>query len=193
MVSFCFITSLRYYKVLRFSLLESYKLRKLKASIDAKMGAVQLKLIKELLDRNGIRYKVSEHKPVYTSEQAARVRGVELKTGVKALILKTEEESFIMGLVAADKRIDLKKLAKFVGTKKLWLASSQEVLKITECEVGSVHPFGNLYKILTYLDRSVLENDMVNFNAGLHAVSVQMKTEDLIWAVKPVIEDFSEV
>jgi len=157
------------------------------------MGILQLKLIRGLLDRNGIPYEVLEHAPVYTSEEAAKVRGVELKTGVKALILKTEEGNFVMGLVAADRKIDLKKLANVVRTKKLQLASPQEVLKTTGCEVGSVHPFGNLHRLPTYLDISILENDMVNFNAGLHTISIQMRAEDLIKAVRPVVKDFSKI
>ena len=156
------------------------------------MGSLQLKLIKKLLDQNGISYQVSEHEPVYTSEQAAKVRGVELKTGVKALVLRTEEGKFVVGLVAGDRRIDLKKLAKILRTKKLRLASPQEVLKITGCKLGSVHPFGNLHDLSTYLDSSILENDMVNFNAGLHTVSIEMKAKDLIEAIRPVIEDFSK-
>ena len=154
------------------------------------MGILQLKLIKELLDTNGILYQVLEHEPVYTSEQAARVRGVDLKTGVKALVLKTKWGDLIMGLVAADRRFDLKKLAKIVGAKSLRLANPQEVLKKTGCEIGSVHPFGNLHNLPTYLDASILENDTVNFNAGLHTVSIQMKTKDLVKAVNPIIESF---
>jgi len=42
------------------------------------------------------------------------------------------------------------------------------------------------------MDRSVLENDMVNFNVGLHTVSIQMRAKDLINAIKPRVEDFSE-
>jgi Cys-tRNA(Pro) deacylase len=155
------------------------------------MGILELRLVKKLLDRNGITYETTEHEPVYTSEQAAKVRGVELKTGVKALVLKTEEGSFVMGLIAADKKIDLKKLAKIARTKKLQLASPQEVLKITGCEVGSVHPFGNLHRLPTYLDRSTLENNMVNFNAGLHTISIHMKAKDLIKAINPIVENFS--
>ena len=156
------------------------------------MGNLQLKLIKTLLARNGITYQVFEHEPVYTSEQAAQIRGVDLKTGVKALVLKTEEGYYVMGLVAADRRVDLKKLAEIVKTKKLRLASPQEVLKITGCEVGSVHPFGNLHGLPIYLDGSVLENDTINFNAGLHTFSIQMKARDLIRVVRPKIEEFSK-
>jgi Cys-tRNA(Pro) deacylase len=143
------------------------------------------------LDRRKILYTVSEHEPVYTSKQAAKVRGVELRTGVKALVLRTKEGGFVMGLVAADRRIDLRKLAKVVGTKSLGLASPKEVLEITGCEVGSVHPFGNLHGLPTYMDASVLENESVNFNAGLHTVSIQMKTKDLVKAIGPVIDEFS--
>jgi len=42
------------------------------------------------------------------------------------------------------------------------------------------------------LDSSILENDMVNFNAGLHTVSIQMRVKDLIKAVRPVVKDFSK-
>jgi len=157
------------------------------------MGTLQFRLVRELLDRNGIPYEVLEHAPVYTSEEAAKVRGVELKTGVKALVLRTEKGSFVLGLVAADRRIELKRLAKIVGAKKLQLASLQEVERLTGCEVGSVHPFGNLHGLPTYMDSSVLENDMVNFNAGLHTVSIQMRAKDLTRAIRPVVADFSEI
>jgi len=156
------------------------------------MGLHQFKLVRELLNRYNISYEVMEHAPVYTSEEAAKVRGVDLKTGVKALVFKTEEGSFMMGLVAAHRKMDFKKLATVVGTRKLHLASPQEVLNITGCEIGSVHPFGNLFGLPTYMDSSVLENDMVNFNAGMHTVSIQMRAKDLIKAVRPVVKEFSK-
>lgn len=170
-----------------------YDIQSLRASLNGAkyMGVHEFISLKRLLDDNGITYSISEHEPVYTSEEAARVRGVELKTGVKALVLRTKEGSFIIGLVAADRKIDLKKLAEIVKTEKLKLASPEEVLKVTGCEIGSVHPFGNLYNLPTYLDRSVLENEWVNFNAGLHTVSIHMRSEDLVKLIKPIIGDFS--
>jgi len=156
------------------------------------MGVLEYRSLKEFLRRREIRFDVSEHAAVYTSEEAAKVRGVDLKTGVKALILKSDVKGFILGLVAADKRVDLKKLAKVVGVKSLELASAAEVLKLTGCEVGSVHPFGNLFGLPTFLDRSVLENELVNFNAGLHTVSISMKAKDLVKAIELVVEDFSK-
>jgi Ala-tRNA(Pro) deacylase len=156
------------------------------------MGLLQVNLVKKFLNCNKISYHISEHEPVFTSKQAAKVRQSELKTGVKALMLKSEKGAFIMGLVAADRRLDLKKLAKIVETKKLQLASPQEVLDVTGCEVGSVPPFGNLFGLTIYLDKSVLISGMVNFNAGLHTISIQMKGKDLIKVLEPIIGSFSK-
>jgi len=146
--------------------------------------------LKRFLDKNIVEYHVSEHEPVFTSEQAAHVRGVELKTGVKSLIFKTEDEKFIDALVAADKKIDAKKLSDIIG-KKVKLATSDEVLRVCKCEIGSVHPFGNLFGLKTYMDKGILENEEINFNAGLHEFSIRMKSRDLLNMLKPVLGEFS--
>jgi Cys-tRNA(Pro) deacylase len=135
--------------------------------------------VKRLLEEKDIDYDISEHEPVYTSEKAAQVRGVGLRTGVKALILKTREGRFLLALVRADKRADLERIAQMEGTKHVRLASPEEVLRVTGCEIGSVPPFGHVTKLRTYFDKDILENEYVNFNAGLHTVSVRMKAGDL--------------
>ncbi len=155
------------------------------------MSELEVKRIMELLDSKNVFYRVIEHESVFTSEQAAKVRGVELKSGVKALVLKTREGKFILGLIAADRRINLRKLAEIVNTRELSLARPEEVLKVTNCEIGSVHPFGILHGLPTYMDVSILENEYVDFNIGVHTKSVEMKSKDLVDVINPFKEDFS--
>lgn len=133
-----------------------------------------------ILDENGIAYIRSEHEPVNTSEEAAKLRGVELKTGVKALLLKTAEGAFIMVLIEADKKVDIKKIAQMENTKKLRFAKAEEVLAEVGCEPGGVPPFGytkngESHRIKTYIDKNISNNKLVNFNAGDRRVSVSMK------------------
>ena len=146
--------------------------------------------ILKIFEEGGINYKFYEHEPVYTSEQAAEVRGVELKTGCKSMILKTKEGKFILANIAADRRIDVKKLEKAVGAR-LSLATKEEVLQATNCESGSVPPFGRLFGLPTFLDDSVLENDFVNFNIGVLTKSVKISKEDLVRVMNPVIARFA--
>ncbi len=149
----------------------------------------QFESIKRLLDKKGMEYEVSEHEPVYTSEDAARIRGEDIKTGVKALIFKTKN-SFIMCLVPGDRKIDMKKLKAIINSDA-HLASPEEVLECTGCEIGSVHPVGTLMSLKTYADRRIFENEYVNFNAGLHTVSIRMKSSDFMRLISPGVVDYA--
>ena len=150
------------------------------------MGEQVVNKMEKMLADNKVNYDIFDHEPVYTSEQAARIRDVDVKTGVKALVLKTHEDRFILVLVRADKRADLEKIAELEGTKNVRLANPQDVFEVTGCEIGSVPPFGHLTELKTYMDREILENDEVNFNCGLHTKSIKMKSQDLLKVIKPV-------
>ena len=81
-----------------------------------------------MLKENNIEYKLYEHAPVRTSEEAARIRGVELKTGVKALIFKGTND-YILVLLPADEKTDTRAIAVLEGAKKLSMATPEEGLK----------------------------------------------------------------
>lgn len=147
--------------------------------------------IRDALNKEKIEYEVLEHKPVFTSKEAAEVRGTELKQGTKALIVKTDE-GFIQAVVSGAKEIDLDKLKKITLFKNLELANAKEVKQATGCNIGSVPPFGNLFSLKTYFDKSVVDNDVVAFNAGQHTKSIKMKAKDLIKIVNPVVGEFSK-
>ena len=75
----------------------------------------------DLFRKEGVEYRLYEHEPVYTSEEASRVRGVELRTGVKALVLKSDDGRYLLADLAADRKADIKKLQELSKTKKLHL------------------------------------------------------------------------
>ena len=147
--------------------------------------------IRNVLNNEKIDFEVIEHKPVYTSKEAAEVRGTELKQGCKALICKTDE-GFIQACVSGAKELDINKLQKVTLFKKIELANAVEVKKVSGCSIGAVPPFGNLFDLKVYFDKSVVENDVVAFNAGQHTKSIKMKAKDLVKVVNPVIGEFSK-
>lgn len=145
--------------------------------------------IRELLDSNGIKYKVIEHEPVYTSEQAAIARKESIKIGAKSLILKAND--FFMVVISGAKKIDMKKLRKFLNVKSLRFATPEEVKELTTLEIGAIPPFGNLFSLRVYVDKDLLKNKEIAFNAGLHDKSIKLNTKDYIRLVKPEIGEFS--
>ena len=108
------------------------------------------------------------------------------------MVCETKQGGMILALIAADRKIDFRKLTALVGSKKLFLADPDKVFEKTGCRIGSVHPFGNLFNLPTFLDKSILENETVDFNAGMHERSIEMKREDMVSLIKPKIGDFSK-
>ena len=149
----------------------------------------EFQALKNLLDESSVNYKIITHERVFTSEEAARIRGVPLSSGVKAMVTKSEK-GFYLVLVPGDKKIDFEKLKPKTGKAKL--ASSEDVFRITGCEVGSVHPFGPLFGLQVLMDRHILDNETVNFNAGLHEVSISMNPREMAKIIKPEIGDFAK-
>lgn len=145
--------------------------------------------IKELLDQNGYDYKVFKHEHVVTSEDAARIRGTDIRNGAKALVLQSKSGKFFMVVISAAERVDLKKFKQAIMEKNVALASPEEVLKKTRCTVGSVPPFGNLFDIPVYIDKSFLSKERIVFSAGSHTKSIEMNLKDYLEMVKPIAED----
>jgi len=135
------------------------------------------KKIKKLLDSKGINYKITEHEPVFTSKQAAKVRGVDLNLGAKSLLLKADK-NFVLVVLPGGKKLSSKKLKRFLGTKSLRFATQEEVKEIMGCEIGSCYPFGLIVGLRVVVDSSLLENKMIFFNPGVHNKTIEIKTED---------------
>ncbi len=90
------------------------------------------------------------------------------------------------------KELDIDKLQKLTLYKKIELANAKEVRQVTGCNIGSVPPFGNLFDLKVYFDKSVVDNEIVAFNAGQHTKSIKMKAKDLVRVVNPVVGEFGK-
>ncbi len=136
------------------------------------------KKLLDFLKANNIEFEEVHHDSVFTSEEAAKARGTELKQGAKGLILKIDGGKYVQVVVSAAKDVDLEKIKGILEVQKVELADAKEVKKVSDCNIGSVHPFGNLFNVQVYIDNSLMENEFIAFNAGSHTKSVKMKAND---------------
>ncbi len=155
------------------------------------MMASVFERIEGLLKDRGVGFHVLRHEPVYTSEEAARVRGTLLASGAKALIVKGED-GFVMFVVPADRKLDSHAVRRAKGWKKMRFATRDEVLELTGLTPGSIPPFGTLFGLPTNCDERLGENDVINFNAGDHGISVSMRYVDYVPVEKPELGKFAE-
>lgn len=150
------------------------------------MAKTVFERIELLLKSADISYDVSHHEAVFTSEQAARVRGVPLATGAKALVCKGES-GFLMFVMPADRRLDSRRVRQSLGYRRLRFANREEVLQLTGLTPGSIPPFGSLFELPTYCDERLGDHEKINFNAGDHCVTVSMRFADYVRVEKPVL------
>jgi len=148
------------------------------------MAATVFERLQDFLQRHAVTFTVLRHAPVFTSEQAAAVRGTSLASGAKALVLKAGEE-FVMAILPADRKLESRKARDGLGVKSLRFATKEEVFERTGLQPGSIPPFGSLFGLKTYCDAALAENPSINFNAGDHAISVQMPYAEYVRVEKP--------
>jgi Ala-tRNA(Pro) deacylase len=144
----------------------------------ANPDAIHAKLV-ALLNAEAVEFRLTHHDPVTTSVEAAAVRGAELRSGAKAMLVKAKA-GFVLAVLAGDRKVDWKLLAPLVGGKGARFATDEELRNATGLSKGAVPPLGLLFDLRTIYDRSLLEVETVNFNAGTHTDSVSMGCDDLI-------------
>jgi Ala-tRNA(Pro) deacylase len=147
--------------------------------------------VSRLLSDRGITFEVLRHAPVFTSEQAAAVRGTPLASGAKALICKADER-FVMIVLPADRKLASKAVRKNQNVKSLRFASREEVEQLTGLAPGSIPPFGSLFGLPTWCDERLGEHPRINFNAGDHSLSISMTHADYVQAEQPALGLFAE-
>ena len=89
-----------------------------------------------------------------TALEAASSLGCEVGAIVKSLLFKTEN-SFMLCLVAGDKRASLNKIKKTLNIKDVSMAAAEDVKTITGYTIGGVSPIGHLKKIDIFIDNSL--------------------------------------
>lgn len=133
-----------------------------------------------ILDKNAINYIVKPHsQPVYTSEDAARERGVRLSQIVKTMIIISGQGIHMVALIPGNRKLDFKALRKEAGEKKLNLVNRDDVLRITGFEPGAVSPIGLKRKFKIYLDEAIMAEEFVDISSGRPDAGIELSSSEL--------------
>ena len=144
----------------------------------------------DFLKKSGVKYKVSAHDEAFTAQQMAAIEHEPGRYVAKPVIVKADGE-FLMCVLPAPCKIDLRALKKQLGAKSVELAEENEIGRIfDDCELGAEPPFGNLYDLTTIIDKALKEDDHITFQAGTHKKSIRMSMADYSKLVKPKVLEF---
>jgi Ala-tRNA(Pro) deacylase len=143
------------------------------------------------LDQAGVEYQHFHHAPVYTSEEAAQMRGLDLRQGAKSIILKVGDK-FINVVVPGDKQVNLRVFKRRFGVKNIVFATDEELKELTGCVKGAVPPFGFLFGLEQFVDQGVFENQEIAFNAGSNEESVIMESQTYRKIIQAEVGEFAK-
>ena len=126
-----------------------------------------------------------------TALEAASSLGCEVGAIVKSLLFRTEN-SYILCLVAGDKKGSLNKIKKTLNIKDASMAAADDVKNITGFTIGGVSPIGHLNKIDIFIDNS-LERFTSLFAAAGHPNCVfKIDFKNLQKITNGLIKDIAE-
>ncbi|HUW18431.1 MAG TPA: YbaK/EbsC family protein [Sedimentisphaerales bacterium] len=147
--------------------------------------------IMEFLDKSGVKYEVSEHKPAFTAQRMAAVVHEPGKYVAKPVVVKADGK-YVMCVLSANHKIDLAALKKQMKAKSVQLAKEEEMGEIFgDCELGAEPPFGSLYDLPTVMDKALERDDHIMFQAGTHEKAVRMSMDDYRKLASPTVFEFS--
>ena len=100
-----------------------------------------------------------------TAQDAADSLNTEVGSIIKSLFLRTKN-SFLLCLVAGDKRCSLNKIKKILGEKDVSMGNADQVKQVTGFTIGGVSPVGHLNPIKIYIDQSLSRFENIFGAAG---------------------------
>jgi Ala-tRNA(Pro) deacylase len=136
--------------------------------------------VEDNLTQHGIEFQVHEHPPVQTCEELAQygVPGLPCKN----LFLRDQKKTrYLLVVLPAAQKTDLKKLAEQVGDKKLSFVNPETLMQKLGVEPGAVSPFGLLNNtegdVELWIDREVLDAPVVHFHPNRNTASLELTKE----------------
>ena len=141
--------------------------------------------VEEYLKDNQIKYILHEHPAVFTVKEAQKFRGNIPGLACKNLLLRSKPcNRYVLLILSADKRADLKKLSRTMGEEKVIFASADNLKEKLGLEPGSVSPFGLIndknHDVEVYIEPEVFNADIVSFHPNINTATLELTGEMFI-------------
>ena len=126
-----------------------------------------------------------------TAKDAANSLKCEVGAIVKSLVFRADD-TFLICLIAGDKRCSLNKLKKIIDKKDVCMANADEVKTNTGFSIGGVAPIAHLKKLNILIDQSLSRFQNV-FAAAGHPNSIfKIEYNKLIQMTKGEVKEIIE-
>jgi Ala-tRNA(Pro) deacylase len=147
--------------------------------------------LKYFFDENQVRYETQFHREVFTA-QAVAAEIHEKGSHVAKVVMAWADGRPTMLVLPASAHVDFDLVRELLGADDVRREREEEFKYLfPDCEVGAMPPFGNLYNVPVYLDRSLAEQPYLVFQAGSHHETMRLAMADYLRLASPTVGEFS--
>ncbi len=131
------------------------------------------------------KYKVMQHKTVYTAYDVAATMKKKLGEVAKTLLVAADKNYYLV-ILPADHNLDFKKLAKIIGqqsktkVKVIKIPNEKVMAKVLKIKAGTMSAFGGIHKLPVIMDKSLTKVKKAVFSTGSFNHSLEMAVKDFI-------------
>jgi Cys-tRNA(Pro)/Cys-tRNA(Cys) deacylase len=147
-----------------------------------------------LLEKHGIDYEVHEFPDTERdAEVIAQIMGIPAHLVYKTLVVEPVGGGKpFLALLAANRHLDLKKMAAAAGFKKVSMAAHADAEKLTGLKVGGISALALTHKNwAVYLDQPATELSHILVSAGQRGMDLRLPTADFIRVVGAKVASIS--
>jgi Ala-tRNA(Pro) deacylase len=151
------------------------------------------KRLEKLFREENVRFSVIKHAEEYGAQRVAGVVHIPGQQLAKVVMVYAGEQPAML-VMPAPYRLDMAKVKKALSTKGVRLAGEGEFTSLfPDCEVGAMPPYGRLYGIPVYVDRTLSAQSQIAFRAGSHREVFQIAFADYERTADPEFADFCKL
>jgi Cys-tRNA(Pro)/Cys-tRNA(Cys) deacylase len=148
-----------------------------------------------LLEQNKIPYELVEYPDTLRdAEEIAEVLGAPPFMVYKTLVVEPERTGAkpLLVMIAANRSLDLKRLATISGEKKVRMAAHRDAEAMTGLKVGGISALALTHKNWTvYLDQPATELDHILISAGQRGMDLRVPVMGLIQILRARVAEVS--
>lgn len=100
--------------------------------------------------------------------------GLSLQQVYKTIVLQGDKLPYLVVCIAGDKEVDLKKVAKVSGNKRVELLPLSDLEKVTGYVRGGCSPVGMKKHFPTFLEKSAKDQSSIRVSAGKRGVQMEI-------------------
>ncbi len=139
-------------------------------------------LAMKLLEGRKVKFEIFEYPDTERdAEKIAEYLNIPAAEVYKTLVVTRAKGKPILCMLAAERQLNLKKLAKSLGEKKLALATHADAEKMTGLRVGGISPLALINKgFAIYIDDAGKQCDRVLISSGKKGINLGVPIKDLM-------------